>query len=58
MDDDQAVSPKGVTGATQFEVPDQDVCKRGPVTDILKWTQEQIVEDFTQGLDSWHPERK
>ena len=25
---------------------------------LMEWTQEQIVEDFTQGLDSWHPEKK
>ncbi len=55
---DLTVSPKGVTGTTQFEVPDQNVRKHGPVKDIVKWTQEQIVQDFVAGLDSWHPEKK
>ena len=55
---DLTVSPKGVTGTTQFEVPDQDVRKHGPVKDIVRWTQDQIVEDFIKGLDSWHPEKK
>jgi hypothetical protein len=39
-------------------VPDQDVRKQGPVKDILKWTQEQIVQDFVEKLDSWHPEKE
>jgi hypothetical protein len=55
---DLTVSPKGVTGTTQFEVPDQDVRKHGPVKDIVKWTQEEVVQDFIAGLDSWHPEKK
>jgi len=30
------------------EVPDQDVRKHGPVKGIVRWTQEQIVQDFVE----------
>ena len=55
---DLTVSPKGITGTTHIRAPGQEERTHGPVDDIVKWTQEQIVDDFVKGLDSWHPERK
>jgi len=55
---DLAVSPKGVTGTTHIRAPGQEERTHGPVKDIVKWTEAQIVEDFLKGFDSWHPERK
>jgi hypothetical protein len=51
-------SPKGVTGTTHIRVPGQEERTHGPVKDIVRWAQDQIVDDFLKGLDSWHPEMK
>ena len=55
---DLTVSPKGITGTTHIRAPGQEERTHGPVENIVKWTQDHIVEDFVKGLDSWHPERK
>jgi hypothetical protein len=52
------VSPRGITGATHIRVPGQEERTHGPLKDIVNWTQDQIVNDFLKGLDSWHPEQK
>ena len=52
------VSPKGITGTTHIRAPGQEERTHGPLKDIVNWTEEQIVEDFVKGFDSWHPERR
>ncbi len=53
-----APSPKGITGTTHIVAPGQEERTHGPLKDIVNWTEEQIIEDFLKGLDSWHPEKK
>jgi hypothetical protein len=55
---DLTVSPKGITGTTHIRAPGQEERTHGPVENIVRWTQDQIVDDFVKGLDSWHPDKK